>query len=112
MGVRVILRLVVNCWTVWRVAEHYVEPAHGSAPDIAGRNEANPYSMIGSIALLLEKLLGLDEEGLAVWNALFSVYEAGYVTADLADSSTRSDHILGTAAFGDAVDSTLAASGG
>jgi 3-isopropylmalate dehydrogenase len=33
----------------------YVEPAHGSAPDIAGKNIANPYSMIGSVALMLEK---------------------------------------------------------
>ena len=36
----------------------YVEPAHGSAPDIAGQNIANPYSMIGSIAFLLDKCLG------------------------------------------------------
>ena len=51
----------------------YVEPAHGSAPDIAGQNIANPYSMIGSIAFLLDKCLGLKEESDALWNAMFDI---------------------------------------
>ena len=49
----------------------YVEPAHGSAPDIAGKNIANPYSMIGSVAFLFDKCFGLKEEADAIWTALF-----------------------------------------
>ncbi|GIT49715.1 MAG: hypothetical protein Ct9H300mP14_16430 [Gammaproteobacteria bacterium] len=36
----------------------YYEPSHGSAPDIAGRGIANPYSMIGSVAMMLEMSFG------------------------------------------------------
>ena len=38
--------------------QSYYEAVHGSAPDIAGRGVANPFSLIGSAALLLEKSLG------------------------------------------------------
>ncbi len=40
----------------------YYEPSHGSAPDIAGQNVANPYSMIGSVAMMLEHSFGMLEE--------------------------------------------------
>ena len=39
----------------------YYEPSHGSAPDIAGKNMANPYSMIGSVAMMLEYSFGMVE---------------------------------------------------
>jgi len=81
----------------------YVEPAHGSAPDIAGRNKANPYSMIGSVAFLLDKCLGLPEEAEAVWRAMFQVLEAGFVTGELAGADTPADRILATDRFGDLV---------
>ncbi|MCG8572895.1 MAG: 3-isopropylmalate dehydrogenase [Spirochaetes bacterium] len=81
----------------------YVEPAHGSAPDIAGQNIANPYSMIGSIAFLLEKCFNLEKEGQAVWNALKAVFGNGYRTKELAGNHTDSSHILSTTAFGDKV---------
>ncbi|MEK6795362.1 MAG: 3-isopropylmalate dehydrogenase [Spirochaetota bacterium] len=81
----------------------YVEPAHGSAPDIAGKNMANPYSMIGSIALMLEKAFGLTEESDVIWKALFAVLNAGYRTAELKDTSTPKDKLITTTQFGDMV---------
>ena len=81
----------------------YVEPAHGSAPDIAGKNIANPYSMIGSIALMFDRCLGLTDEADEIWNALFAVFERGYVTADLAQDVHDRTEIIPTHAFGDMV---------
>ncbi|HQI02521.1 MAG TPA: isocitrate/isopropylmalate family dehydrogenase, partial [Deltaproteobacteria bacterium] len=81
----------------------YVEPAHGSAPDIAGRDIANPYSMIGSIALMLERCLNLAREASDVWNALFTVFEQGYTTADLSEGPNESRKLLSTSEFGDLV---------
>ncbi len=79
----------------------YVEPAHGSAPDIAGRNVANPYSMIGSIALMLDRCLDLRTEARGVWEALFRVFADGYATPDLCDGGAFQP--LSTEAFGDRV---------
>lgn len=59
------------------------EPIHGSAPDIAGRDEANPLAMILSCGMLLRHSLGLPEEADAVEGAVVSVLEAGYRTADI-----------------------------
>lgn len=59
------------------------EPVHGSAPDIAGQNKANPLGAIGSVAALLEYSFGLVEEAAAVNNAIESVLNSGRVTADL-----------------------------
>ncbi len=61
----------------------YYEPAHGSAPDIAGKNIANPYSMIGSVAMMLEMSLGMDDEANNLWAAMQSVFVDGYSTPDL-----------------------------
>ncbi len=80
----------------------YYEPAHGSAPDIAGRGIANPYSMIGSVAMMLETSFGLTAEARSIWSALDQVFADGYATPDLA---ARADGVqaLDTAAFGDEV---------
>ncbi|HUQ95277.1 MAG TPA: 3-isopropylmalate dehydrogenase [Bryobacteraceae bacterium] len=59
------------------------EPVHGSAPDIAGQNKANPLGAIGSVAAMLEYSFGLIQEATAVNNAIESVLNAGKVTADL-----------------------------
>jgi 3-isopropylmalate dehydrogenase len=59
------------------------EPVHGSAPDIAGQNKANPLGAIGSVAALLEYSFGLKEEAAAVNRAMEAVLNAGRVTADL-----------------------------
>ncbi len=84
----------------------YVEPAHGSAPDIAGKNIANPYSMIGSVALMFDRSLGLTQEAEAVWNALFKVFEDGYTTCELSSGSDKAKE-LSTTDFGDRVVSNL-----
>ena len=81
----------------------YVEAAHGSAPDIANQNKANPYSMIGSIAFLFEKCLNLHQESEDIWNALFQVFEKGYRTIELATPGYDKSKILSTIEFGDCV---------
>jgi 3-isopropylmalate dehydrogenase len=59
------------------------EPVHGSAPDIAGQNKANPLGAIGSVAAMLEYSFGLMEEAAAVNRAVEKVLASGNVTADL-----------------------------
>ncbi|HEY7208707.1 MAG TPA: 3-isopropylmalate dehydrogenase [Bryobacteraceae bacterium] len=59
------------------------EPVHGSAPDIAGQNKANPFGAIGSVAALLEYSFGLTREAQAVNAAVEEVLNSGRVTADL-----------------------------
>jgi 3-isopropylmalate dehydrogenase len=59
------------------------EPVHGSAPDIAGQNKANPLGAIGSVAAMLQYSFGLKEEASAVDAAIEAVLRSGKVTADL-----------------------------
>lgn len=59
------------------------EPIHGSAPDIAGKDLANPIGTILSAALMLELSLGLKAEARAVENAVESVLDEGFRTADI-----------------------------
>lgn len=61
----------------------YYEPSHGSAPDIAGKNIANPYAMIGSVAMMLEMSFGMRDEANNLWCAMQSVFADGYSTPDL-----------------------------
>ena len=75
------------------------EPVHGSAPDIAGQNKANPFGAIGSAAALLEYSFGLKEEAAAVNRAMEEVLNSGHVTADLKPKGTPAT----TAEVGDAV---------
>jgi len=63
------------------------EPIHGSAPDIAGQNLANPCGAIASAAMLLRHSLGLAEEAAAVDAALDAVIAAGARTADITAGS-------------------------
>ncbi len=62
------------------------EPVHGSAPDIAGQNKANPFGAIGSVAAMLEYSFGLKVEAAAVNRAVEAVLNTGNVTADLKPS--------------------------
>ena len=59
------------------------EPVHGSAPDIAGQDKANPLGAIGSVAAMLEYSFGLMEEAAAVNRAIETILDSGRVTADL-----------------------------
>jgi 3-isopropylmalate dehydrogenase len=65
------------------------EPIHGSAPDIAGQNKANPIAMILSSAMMLRLSFGLHEEADAIEKAVQQVLAAGYRTADVAKNSKR-----------------------
>jgi 3-isopropylmalate dehydrogenase len=62
------------------------EPVHGSAPDIAGQNKANPLGAIGSVAAMMAYSFGLKEEAAAVETAIEAVLESRHVTADLRPS--------------------------
>jgi 3-isopropylmalate dehydrogenase len=79
------------------------EPVHGSAPDIAGQNKANPLGAIGSVAAMLEYSFGLTAEAAAVNHAIESVLNAGKVTADLKPSGAP----LTTEQVGEAVCAAL-----
>ena len=83
----------------------YYEPSHGSAPDIAGKNIANPYSMIGSVAMMLEMSFGMKDEARNVWRAMQSVFEEGFSTPDL--MSNENAQTVSTDVFGDKVVSSL-----
>ena len=62
------------------------EPVHGSAPDIAGQNKANPLGAIGSVGAMLAYSFNLKEEAAAVETAIEAVLESRHVTADLRPS--------------------------
>ena len=64
------------------------EPVHGSAPDIAGQNKANPLGAIGSVAAMLEYTFCLPNEAAAVNRAIERVLAQGRLTADLAKPGT------------------------
>ena len=80
----------------------YYEPSHGSAPDIAGKNIANPYSMIGSVAMMLENSFDMEAEAKNVWAAMQGVFADGYSTADLSKPGTGVT-MISTVEFGDKV---------
>ena len=66
------------------------EPVHGTAPDIAGRNLANPIAMIASTAMMFKYSFGLEREAAAIETAIASVLDEGYRTADLMAAGGRS----------------------
>ncbi|MBQ7162635.1 MAG: 3-isopropylmalate dehydrogenase [Bacteroidales bacterium] len=68
------------------IGEHtsVFEPIHGSWPQAAGKNIANPLATILSVALMLEYAFDLKQEGALVRKAVAASMEAGYVTEDIA----------------------------
>ncbi len=81
------------------------EPAHGSAPDIAGKNIANPLATILSLAMMLRYTFNLQAEANRVEAAVAKVLKQGYRTADIYQPETRK---VGTNEMGDAVVKALA----
>lgn len=79
------------------------EPCHGSAPDIAGKNIANPIAQVLSAAMMLSYGLGMDEAARDIVRAVDSVLASGLRTADIASANTPSADILGTSQMGDAI---------
>lgn len=66
------------------------EPVHGSAPDIAGRNLANPVGAVGSAALMLDHL-GLPDQAVRVRRAIEATTRAGVLPRDLGGTATTED---------------------
>ena len=73
------------------------EPIHGSAPDIAGEDKANPVGMLLSAAMMLRTSLGREEDASRLETAITETLEAGVFTGDLPGGTAS------TSAFGDAV---------
>ena len=65
------------------------EPIHGSAPDIAGKDMANPIATILSAAMLLKFSFGLVAESQAIEDAVTKVLDAGYRTPDIYSEGTK-----------------------
>lgn len=63
------------------------EPIHGSAPDIAGQNKANPIATVLSAAMMMRYSFDLEEEALCIEAAVDSVLNAGFRTADIAGNT-------------------------
>lgn len=76
------------------------EPSHGSAPDIAGKNIANPIATILSAAMLLKYSLGLDKEAGDIENAVEKVLKDGFRTVDI---YTEGMNKLSTSQMGDKI---------
>ena len=90
------------------------EPIHGSAPDIAGEDRANPIGTILSAAMLLRLSLGHEEAAAAVEAAVSAALDDGWRTGDLADARDGTDGlvVVGTTAFATAVNDALGAGAG
>jgi len=80
------------------------EPVHGSAPDIAGKNIANPLAAILSTAMMLRYTFNLEEWARRIESAVRTVLAQGCRTADIFEAGMRK---MGTAEMGDAVVASL-----
>ena len=81
------------------------EPSHGSAPDIAGQNKANPIATILSAAMMLRYSLDLDKEADAVEAAVQKVLTDGYRTGDIMSDGCK---LVGTKEMGDLIADAIA----
>ncbi|MEW5977237.1 MAG: 3-isopropylmalate dehydrogenase [Acidobacteriota bacterium] len=76
------------------------EPVHGSAPDIVGKDLANPIATVASAAMMLKYSFGLQKEAEAIDQAIVSVLEAGFRTADLKEEGKP---VVGTHRMGELI---------
>lgn len=76
------------------------EPSHGSAPDIAGQDKANPLATILSAAMMLRYSFDLEKEADAIEDAVKQVLKEGYRTVDIMDNGKT---LVGTKQMGDLV---------
>ena len=81
------------------------EPVHGSAPDIAGTNQANPIATILSVAMMLRYTFNLGTEADAIENAVKQFLKDGYRTGDIA---TSGEAVWGTVETGEKIASYIA----
>ena len=82
------------------------EPIHGSAPDIAGQDKANPLATILSLAMMFRYTFALPEVAARIEGAVREVLRLGHRTGDIAMPGEK---IIGTRAMGDAVVAALRA---
>lgn len=80
------------------------EPSHGSAPDIAGQNKANPIATILSAAMMLRYSFDMEKEADAVENAVKAVLKKGYRTIDI---YSEGNELVGTTQMGDKIISEI-----
>jgi len=80
------------------------EPIHGSAPDIAGQDKANPIAAILTVAMMLRHSFNLQQEAQAIEAAVERVIEAGYRTEDLREPGKE---MVGTHEMGRLIEEVL-----
>ncbi|TLD96389.1 3-isopropylmalate dehydrogenase [Helicobacter jaachi] len=76
------------------------EPIHGSAPDIAGMDKANPIGTILSAAMMLEYAFGLKQESLSIQQAVQKTLDLGYRTGDMMSENM---HLVGCKKMGELI---------
>jgi len=79
------------------------EPVHGSAPDIAGQDIANPMATILSVALMLDIAFGQKAASQSIIKAIDTLLKQGYRTGEIANADTPKEMILGCTACGDKI---------
>ena len=85
------------------------EPVHGTAPDIAGENVANPIATILSVAMMCKYSLDLPDCAEAIENAVNAVLDEGFRSADIASrEESKKETILGCVEMGEKIISALA----
>ncbi|WP_105615977.1 3-isopropylmalate dehydrogenase [Vallitalea okinawensis] len=80
------------------------EPVHGSAPDIAGQDKANPLATILSVAMMLRYSFNLQKEADAIEEAVTKVLDGGFRTGDILSNGMK---LVGTEEMGDLVAKNL-----
>src|SRR3984957_1539371 len=81
----------------------FYEPAGGTAPDIAGKNLANPIAQIMSAALMLRHSFNLNDAAIAIESAVQHAIESGHRTGDIFSAHEPNVRRVGTRAMGDAI---------
>jgi 3-isopropylmalate dehydrogenase len=80
------------------------EPIHGSAPDIAGQDKANPIATIMSVAMMLRYSFDMEEAANAIEKAVASILDKGYRTGDIMENGMT---LVGTEKMGDLIAEAL-----
>ncbi len=81
----------------------FYEPAGGTAPDIAGKNLANPIAQILSVALMLRHSFGLNNAAAAIEQAVTKAINVGNRTGDILSLNETNVRKVGTSEMGDAI---------
>ncbi len=83
------------------------EPIHGSAPDIAGQNIANPIATILSVALMFRYSFDLENEAKLIENSVRKILSLGYFTKDLFNNNPYAKKLVSTEEMGDLICSAI-----